>query len=167
MGAFHDVRAHVEPDGSGSGRAAPALAGPGLRSDLPLVPEDPGHLVPLRRHAGRRPPACRRRRGIAQSHIFEMWTRLTQIANLQPEIPLALREAAELVVNSGDSLGFENQQGLLRRLNARWDRRIVTAVREIVRSDRPPKERVIKHDRTREHGALANPGGRPNRINAA
>lgn len=25
----------------------------------------------------------------------------------------------------------------------------------------------IRHDRTREHGALANPGGRPNRINAA
>jgi transposase InsO family protein len=25
----------------------------------------------------------------------------------------------------------------------------------------------VKHDRTREHGALANPGGRPNRINAA
>jgi hypothetical protein len=24
-----------------------------------------------------------------------------------------------------------------------------------------------KHDRTREHGALANPGGRPNRTNAA
>jgi hypothetical protein len=24
-----------------------------------------------------------------------------------------------------------------------------------------------KHDRTREHGALANPGGRPHRINAA
>jgi hypothetical protein len=25
----------------------------------------------------------------------------------------------------------------------------------------------VKHDRTREHGALANPEGRPNRINAA
>ena len=25
----------------------------------------------------------------------------------------------------------------------------------------------IRHDRTRQHGALANPGGRPNRINAA
>jgi len=25
----------------------------------------------------------------------------------------------------------------------------------------------IKHDRTREHGALANPGGRPRRTNAA
>ena len=24
----------------------------------------------------------------------------------------------------------------------------------------------IRHDRTREHGALANPGGRPRRINA-
>jgi len=26
---------------------------------------------------------------------------------------------------------------------------------------------MVKHDRTREHGALANPGGRPRRINAA
>ncbi|MEY2431061.1 MAG: hypothetical protein QOC92_786 [Acidimicrobiaceae bacterium] len=26
---------------------------------------------------------------------------------------------------------------------------------------------AIRHDRTREHGALANPGGRPRRINAA
>lgn len=25
----------------------------------------------------------------------------------------------------------------------------------------------VRHDRTREHGALAHPGGRPNRINAA
>lgn len=25
----------------------------------------------------------------------------------------------------------------------------------------------IRHDRTREHGAFANPGGRPHRINAA
>ena len=32
---------------------------------------------------------------------------------------------------------------------------------QLIRSHR------AKHDRTREHGALANPGGRPNRINAA
>jgi len=25
----------------------------------------------------------------------------------------------------------------------------------------------VRHDRTREHGALANPGGRPHRVNAA
>jgi hypothetical protein len=32
---------------------------------------------------------------------------------------------------------------------------------ELIRSHK------IRHDRTREHGALANPGGRPHRINAA
>ncbi len=79
---------------------------------------------------------------VAQLHIFDAWTWLTDIRNLQPEVPLALREAADLVVNAGDALGFEAQQGLHRRLNARWDRRIVAAVREIVRSDRPARERV-------------------------
>lgn len=29
------------------------------------------------------------------------------------------------------------------------------------------RSHAVRHDRTREHGALANPGGRPNRINAA
>jgi hypothetical protein len=29
------------------------------------------------------------------------------------------------------------------------------------------RSQPVRHDRTREHGALANPGGRPNRINAA
>jgi hypothetical protein len=29
------------------------------------------------------------------------------------------------------------------------------------------KSHKIRHDRTREHGALANPGGRPHRTNAA
>ena len=33
--------------------------------------------------------------------------------------------------------------------------------KQLIRSHR------VKHDRTREHGALANPGGRPHRINAA
>ena len=32
---------------------------------------------------------------------------------------------------------------------------------ELIRSHK------ARHDRTREHGALANPGGRPHRINAA
>ncbi len=30
-----------------------------------------------------------------------------------------------------------------------------------------PLATAVRHDRTREHGALANPGGRPHRINAA
>jgi hypothetical protein len=80
----------------------------------------------------------------AQAHIYDTWTRLTDIANLQPEIPLALREAAELVVTAGSELGLEEQQGLLRRLNARWDRRIVSEVRRIVRSGDPGKTRVAE-----------------------
>jgi len=71
----------------------------------------------------------------AHEHIYTTWTRLSDVANLQPDIPLALREAAELVANHGSYLGIEKQQGLLERLNARWDKRIVDRVREIVRSE--------------------------------
>jgi hypothetical protein len=81
---------------------------------------------------------------LAQDHIHATWTTLTDIANLQPEIPLALREAAELVVMSGGSLGFEAQSDLLRRLNARWDRRIVNAIRDIVRSDHAAGTRIAE-----------------------
>jgi hypothetical protein len=80
----------------------------------------------------------------AQDHIHSSWTTLTDIANLQPEIPLALREAAELVVTSGGVLGSAAQGDLLRRLNARWDRRIVNAIRSIVRSEQPASIRTAQ-----------------------
>lgn len=38
---------------------------------------------------------------------------------------------------------------------------------EIAVGEQLIRSHKIKHDRTREHGALANPGGRPHRINAA
>jgi transposase InsO family protein len=38
---------------------------------------------------------------------------------------------------------------------------------EIVIGEQLIRRHPIRHDRTREHGALANPGGRPRRINAA
>jgi hypothetical protein len=79
---------------------------------------------------------------LAQDQIHAVWTSLTDIANLQPEIPLALREAAELVIMSGGRLGLDAQSDLLRRLNARWDRRIVNAIRDIVRADQPATARV-------------------------
>jgi hypothetical protein len=81
---------------------------------------------------------------IAQAHIDSAWSRLTDIANLQPAIPLALREAAELVITAGNDLGLTEQQDLLRRLNARWDRRIIGEVRRIVRSEEPAKTRVTQ-----------------------
>jgi len=78
----------------------------------------------------------------AHEHIYSTWTRLTDVANLQPDIPLALREAADLVVNHGAYLGIEKQQGLLQRLNARWEKRIVDRVREIVRSEAAASARI-------------------------
>ncbi len=38
---------------------------------------------------------------------------------------------------------------------------------EIAIGEQLIRRHKVKHDRTREHGALANPGGRPRRINAA
>jgi transposase InsO family protein len=38
---------------------------------------------------------------------------------------------------------------------------------EIAIGEQLIRRHTVKHDRTREHGALANPGGRPRRINAA
>ena len=39
-------------------------------------------------------------------------------------------------------MGISAQSDLLRRLNARWDRRIVNAIRDIVRSGEPAQARV-------------------------
>jgi Integrase core domain len=44
---------------------------------------------------------------------------------------------------------------------------IVAGTVEISIGEELIRAHPIKHDRTREHGALANPGGRPNRTNAA
>ncbi len=44
---------------------------------------------------------------------------------------------------------------------------IVGDVVEISSGGEMLKTHPIRHDRSREHGAFANPGGRPHRINAA
>jgi hypothetical protein len=79
---------------------------------------------------------------LAHDHIYRSWSRLTDIANLQPEVPLALREAVELVANHGAELGIERQTDIIRRLNGRWEKRIVDQVRHIVRSDTSTHERI-------------------------
>ena len=79
---------------------------------------------------------------LAQEHIYRSWSWLTDVANLQPDVPLALREAAELVANHGPHLGVERQRDLVQRLNGRWDKRIVDRVRAIVRSDKTSNERI-------------------------
>ena len=77
----------------------------------------------------------------AQRDIYDAWTWMTDPKNLRPEVPLALREAAELVYEHGGHLG-EVQNDLLQRLNAKWDKRIVDEVRLIVRSEEAPRKRL-------------------------
>jgi hypothetical protein len=72
---------------------------------------------------------------VAEDDIYAKWTALTDPAALQPEVPLALREAHELVTEHGGGLGFAAQQGLLSVLDASWEKRIVDRVRAIVRDD--------------------------------
>ncbi len=88
---------------------------------------------------------------------------------LRPSRPTA---TAASVTRKVDSSGHVCFAGTAYRVGNTYRRRQVQVAvvgdtveislgKELIRSHK------VKHDRTREHGALANPGGRPHRINAA
>ena len=91
--------------------------------------------------------------------------------------PPATTVTAVGVVAVGDPQGRLVRQRLLRRRQLPGRRPPIGVARckspsSVTPSRSPIGEQLIrshkvKHDRTREHGALANPGGRPHRINAA
>jgi hypothetical protein len=71
----------------------------------------------------------------ARSDIHDEWSKLTDLANLEPQIEKALRVAIELVLEHGHFLPAEKQEDLIARLNGRWERAIVRSVREILREE--------------------------------
>jgi hypothetical protein len=76
------------------------------------------------------------------------------------------------VTRKVDSSGNVCFAGTNYRVGSKYRRRqvqvaIVGDTVEISIGNELIRSHAVKHDRTREHGALANPGGRPNRINAA
>jgi transposase InsO family protein len=88
---------------------------------------------------------------------------------LRPTRPSATAASVTRKVDSSGNVCFA---GTNYRVGSKFRRRQVQVAvvadtveisigNELIRSHR------VKHDRTREHGALANPGGRPNRTNAA
>jgi transposase InsO family protein len=88
---------------------------------------------------------------------------------LTPTRPTATAASVTRKVDSSGNVCFA---GTNYRVGSKYRRRQVQVAvvgdtveisigNELIRSHR------VKHDRTREHGALANPGGRPHRINAA
>jgi hypothetical protein len=76
------------------------------------------------------------------------------------------------VTRKVDSSGHVSFAGANYRVGNPYRRRqvqvaIVGDTVEISIGEQLIRSHPVKHDRTREHGALANPGGRPHRINAA
>ena len=71
----------------------------------------------------------------AREDVYREWMRLTDPNNLRPDVPKALREAAEMVHEHGDVLTAEDRDYLLERLNTHPGSRIQKAVRELVRSE--------------------------------
>jgi superfamily II DNA or RNA helicase len=71
----------------------------------------------------------------ARADVHFEWSKLTDWANLEPQIPKALRVAIEVVFQHGHCLPPEAQQDLIARLNGRWENSVVRAVRDIIRDE--------------------------------
>jgi transposase InsO family protein len=88
-------------------------------------------------------------------------------------LPPAPKSAtAASVTRKVDSSGNVCFAGSSYRVGSKYRRRqvqvaVVGETVEISVGNELIRSHKVKHDRTREHGALANPGGRPHRINAA
>ncbi len=98
-----------------------------------------------------------------------------QAAGLQrgrrlPPAPKAVTAAS--VTRKVDTSGNVCFAGTTYRVGSKYRRRqvqvaVVGDTVEISVGEELIRAHKVRHDRTREHGALANPGGRPHRINAA
>lgn len=87
----------------------------------------------------------------------------------QPRGPTASSASVTRKVDSSGNVSFA---GTSYRVGNTFRRRqvqvaVVAATVEISIGEELIRAHPIRHDRTREHGALANPGGRPRRVNAA
>jgi transposase InsO family protein len=86
--------------------------------------------------------------------------------------PARPEATAASVTRKVDSAGNVCFAGTSYRVGNKYRRRqvqvaVVGSTVEISLGNELIRSHPVKHDRTREHGALANPGGRPHRINAA
>ncbi|HEV2069710.1 MAG TPA: IS481 family transposase [Acidimicrobiales bacterium] len=86
--------------------------------------------------------------------------------------PAAKTTTAASATRKVDSSGSVCFAGTSYRVGSKYRRRqvqvaVVGDTVEISVGNELIRSHKVKHDRTREHGALANPGGRPHRVNAA
>jgi transposase InsO family protein len=105
----------------------------------------------------RRHPADKQTKGMARNR------------QLRPTPPTATAASVTRKVDASGNVCFA---GTNYRVGAKYRRRqvqvaVVGDTVEISVGNQLIRSHKVRHDRTREHGALANPGGRPHRINAA
>lgn len=72
---------------------------------------------------------------LARKDVYDDWSKLTDWANLEPQVPKALRAAIEIVFEHGNFMSQEEQQDLIGKLNGRWEYAIVKSVREIIKDE--------------------------------
>jgi transposase InsO family protein len=105
----------------------------------------------------RRHPAEKQAKGMARNR------------QLRPSPPTATAASVTRKVDASGNVCFA---GTNYRVGSKYRRRqvqvaVVGDTVEISVGNQLIRSHKVRHDRTREHGALANPGGRPHRINAA
>ena len=79
----------------------------------------------------------------AKAHVWESWKNISDGRTLLPDVPKALRDAAELVYEHGQHLGTKSQQDLLARLNTIPPARTQRAVRQLMNTDQQPSTKVL------------------------
>lgn len=77
---------------------------------------------------------------IARNQLFQEWQALTDGTSLLPDVPKALREAAELVYRNHGQ--FEEEEDLLLRLNTSPSARVQRSVREVLAADEVDVEKI-------------------------
>jgi hypothetical protein len=79
---------------------------------------------------------------VAQQSICEDWEKLTDPLNVQPDVPKAFRDAAELVMRAGGFLGPDAQNELRRRLSSVPTAKVARAVRAALNDGSTNEERI-------------------------
>jgi hypothetical protein len=81
---------------------------------------------------------------VAQSSIYDAWSRLTDPNNLQAEPPLSFRDAIEFVRKEGGELGAESQSDLLARLRSVPSNRVSRSMRSLLNEEMGKPERLAR-----------------------
>ena len=99
---------------------------------------------------------------VARDDVYATWTQLTDPNALQPDLPLAFRDAWNLVLKSGGYLGRDEQIALANRLRSVPSAKVSRAVRAALNEGRTEEERIaLVTEVLNEAGITAPPPRKP------